>query len=351
MQAERRREPRLETSLWIGIPEVEGEPELEECNISASGMLLKTPRDAGAPGAVRMLHLVTADLAASIEIMAQVVRVVEAKDENGARVLEATGFDFLPHQPEELETFMRQVLDGAATVPTRTPTKTAPRARIDPPVEAPRTDRATDLSVLGMLIDTNCAVESDAKVTVTIELPSSQESVQFSGRVLGSRNLEDGGDEDLYSVEVGFDDFGELRNAPESSRAAENASGASERDGNITAAAARGRAAGILSGNLSEIALPSLLGFFDLERASGILQLGQDGQEAVLFVKDGSILDVEMQPPADSAENALATLLEWPDGAFVFTFQSVERDNVIGKSTTALLMDCAQQSDEKSRGA
>ena len=50
-QAERRREPRFETRLWVGIPDVDGEPELEPCNISAAGMLLRTRRDAGAPGA------------------------------------------------------------------------------------------------------------------------------------------------------------------------------------------------------------------------------------------------------------------------------------------------------------
>ena len=54
-QGDQRRAPRFETRLWVGIPEVEGEPELEKCDISASGMLLWTRRDAGSPGAVRML--------------------------------------------------------------------------------------------------------------------------------------------------------------------------------------------------------------------------------------------------------------------------------------------------------
>jgi hypothetical protein len=74
-QVERRREPRFETRLWVGIPDVEGEPELEKCNISAVGMLLRTRRDAGAPGAVRMLRLVTSDLGAEIEIMAPRARI------------------------------------------------------------------------------------------------------------------------------------------------------------------------------------------------------------------------------------------------------------------------------------
>ena len=39
--AERRREPRFETNVWVGIPDVDGEPELERCDISANGMLLR----------------------------------------------------------------------------------------------------------------------------------------------------------------------------------------------------------------------------------------------------------------------------------------------------------------------
>ena len=77
---DRRRAPRFGTRLWVGIPEAEGEPELERCDISASGLLLRTPRDAGAVGAVRMLRLVTADLGAGINIMALVVRVIATDD-------------------------------------------------------------------------------------------------------------------------------------------------------------------------------------------------------------------------------------------------------------------------------
>ena len=114
--ADRRREPRFETSLWVGIPEAEGEPELETCNISAGGLLLRTPRDAGAPGSVRMLRLVTGDLGAEIEIMARVVRVEAIEDAEFGRLLEATSFEFLPHQPQELEAFLREVIEGEIAV-------------------------------------------------------------------------------------------------------------------------------------------------------------------------------------------------------------------------------------------
>ena len=53
--------------------------------------------------------------------------------------------------------------------------------------------------------------------------------------------------------------------------------------------------------------------------------------------------------PASSPIESLADLLEWPEGAFEFSFQMVERDDAVGQSTTAVLMECARISDERSR--
>ena len=97
---DRRRAPRLRTKLWVGIPEVDGEPELEECDISVTGLLLRTRRDAGAPGGVRMLRLVNADQDVALEIMAHVVRVIAYDDVVMGRVIEGIAFEFLPHGDE-----------------------------------------------------------------------------------------------------------------------------------------------------------------------------------------------------------------------------------------------------------
>ena len=211
-RAERRREPRFETRLWVGIPDVDGEPELEKCNISAAGMLLRTRRDAGAPGAVRMLRLVTADLGVEIEIMARVVRVVATEDVERGRVIEATAFEFLPHQPRELEDFLCEALGVEMSE--------APAASVEPRVPAGATDLpgneqpacVSALSVSGMVIDTNRAVEAGTRVWVEIEMPSSRSATRFAGRAVEGRPIENAGDEQLYRVEVGFN--GELEDEP-----------------------------------------------------------------------------------------------------------------------------------------
>jgi hypothetical protein len=193
-----------------------------------------------------------------------------------------------------------------------------------------------------MVVDTNRAVEAGTRIWVEIETPSSRGATRFAGRAVESRPIENAGDEPLYRLEVGFD--GGLADEP----------GQERRGSSVADPASAGRDSretkGVhMSGTLSEVGLPSLLGFFELERASGVLQLEQDAKKAALFVREGSILDVESEPAAPSASEALARLLEWPDGAFEFTFQPVERADAIGTPTTALLMDFARRSDESSR--
>ncbi len=146
-------------------------------------------------------------------------------------------------------------------------------------------------------------------------------------------------EEELYCVEVAL---GEMQIQPreerrDSSSAPPDEGPSQKRDG------------AHLTGSLSEVALPSLLGFFELERASGVLRLEQESMTATVFVKDGFILDVESEPTGISPTDVLADLLETSDGVVQFSFETVERANAIGMSTGALLIDCARRSDENAR--
>ncbi len=362
MQTERRREPRFETNVWVGIPDVDGEPELEQCNISANGMLLRSRRDAGQPGAVRMLRIVTADLGTSIEIMAHVVRVAERDDAELGRVIEATAFEFLPHQPEELEDFLCESMKcSISAVP---PVSAAPSVPANAPElleEAPPASEGA-LRASRMVIGTNCAVEVGTRVWVEIEMPSSPDAVRLAGRAVKSRPQKGGRDDEGYRIEISFDGVAELEDAPKraDSRVADPASerrgsprhdGPDRRSGSNSKRQGRERRGVHLSGSLAEVGLPSLLGFFELERASGVLHLEQGSKTASLFVREGSIVDVESEPPNPSPTEALVSLLGWPDGAFEFNFGTVDRDDVVATSTTALLMESARQSDERAREA
>ena len=340
-----RRAPRFGTRLWVGIPEAEGEPELESCVLSAYGMLLRTPRDAGSPGSVRMLRLVTEDLGAGINIMSRVVRVVMANNGQGGQVIEATAFEFLPHNPQELEEFMRAVVAGEIEVSA----DNSPDHQYEVQVDRRRGDRESDsvreLCISGIVIDSNRALEQGAVVSIEIEAPFSRDrELRITGQAVKSSLIEDTGEGERYLVEVSFGK-GEERWVSKVADVVDTLVSSTE----TTSRPGSDREGVHLSGSLSEVALPSLLAFLELERSTGVLDLERDCTKVKVFVQDGRLFDIELDPPGPAPIDALADLLEWPEGAFEFGFQLVERDDVIGQSTTALLMECVRISDERSR--
>jgi len=346
---QQRREPRFETKIWVGIPEAEGDPEVESCNISASGMFLRTSRDAGTRGAVRMLRLVSADLGASIEILAHVVRVEEHEDPALGRVIDGTAFEFLPHHPRELEEFLSQVVEGEISVlPIPSPGRRPAADTSDPsedaqpgtPTEEPQ-PALSKLNVSGMLLDANRPFERGTRMWLEIEMPSAHSRLRLGGRAVTNKRLADVGDEARYATRVKFEFGPEFADGPPDAASASVSAEASS--------GKRRQKQGVhLSRSLAEVSMPSLLGFFEFEKASGVLLLEQDSTKASIFVRDGCIVDVDSEPAESPALDRLNGLLRWPDGEFEFRFQSVERDDVIGTSTITLLLECARQSDEES---
>ena len=159
---ERRRAPRLSTNLWVGLPEVDGGPQLSKCNISVSGVLVQSRRDVGDPGVVRMLHLGRVGDDRMIEIMAHVVRVIACDDVKLGRVVEATAFEFLPEGNDQL----RQIAEFVGQV-AETEMASEPAAALDFSFPAQLTDSHDSagaatvraLGVSGMIIEAPWAIE------------------------------------------------------------------------------------------------------------------------------------------------------------------------------------------------
>jgi hypothetical protein len=321
---ERRREPRFEARIWVGIPEAEGEADVERCNISAGGMLLYTGRDAGEPGAVRLLRLVTGDLSDSVEVMAHVVRVHAALDSDGQKVRKATAFEFLTHRPEELIEFLGIALDGSFSVPA--PDRRA--LQLDGELPDPQADLAASLEISRIVLDSNRVLAEGTRISLELEEPDG-ESLQLSGTCIESLPLDGADKEDLYRVSVGLD--------------------AATDKGIASESGARDRTGMNLSGSLSEVAIMSLLGFLELERSSGVLSIQHESEKASIFISGGNVLDVEADPAGLPAMESLVGLLAWSEGTFEFNFQSVDRLDVIGRTTTSLIMECAQLQDEADR--
>ena len=347
-RAQARRAPRLRTRLRVGIPDVEGDPGLEKCLLSLSGMLLHTNRRAGEPGAVRMLRLVNAGCDVAIEIMARVVRVMTPDDAGGGQGIESISFEFLPdgdEQLRELVEFLRRVAEAETT------SEAQEAGNVRAPAEP--SDRLGDvLDVLGLVLDTTCPIAPGAKIRAEIEIPASGRRIRLSGKTLGTESIGQGETEELYRVQVGIDRVeamgADLPGQGPEEESVENLVNALRAGASPRERPARQREGVHLSGSLAEVGLPSLLGFVDLERASGVLRLTRDAQEATVFVSEGRIVDVE-SGISGAPTDVLGVLLGWSEGEFAFAFQAVEREDVVGKATTALLLDLARESDEASR--
>jgi DNA-binding response OmpR family regulator len=115
-------------------------------------------------------------------------------------------------------------------------------------------------------------------------------------------------------------------------------------------AAARKEEKNSLRGDLAQVSLPSLFTFLELERKTGRLAvLGE--KSGYVWVRDGRPLRVEIEDaePYLSQSEMMTALLDWRDGQFDFSSEPVEGDDKLSTSFTALLLEHARVSDERSR--
>ncbi len=105
-----------------------------------------------------------------------------------------------------------------------------------------------------------------------------------------------------------------------------------------------------LRGDIEQVGLPSVLGFLEMERKTGILLVIGD-RPARLFIREGRPLRVEIgaPDPRASQEQLALELLGWTSGQFEFAAQDVPDDNALNTSLTALLLEHARRADEAGR--
>jgi hypothetical protein len=104
-----------------------------------------------------------------------------------------------------------------------------------------------------------------------------------------------------------------------------------------------------LSGKLSQISMPSALWLLDQERLSGELEFRRDGEQVILFLSEGRVIDVESPNNERNPRDHLSALMKWRDGEFEFRVRDVDRPDRLGVPTQGLLLDLAVASDEADR--
>jgi DNA-binding response OmpR family regulator len=103
-----------------------------------------------------------------------------------------------------------------------------------------------------------------------------------------------------------------------------------------------------LRGDLSQVALSSLLILIELERKTGLLQLrAPNGPSAQVLVRDGKVVHARLddaEEPVDA--ECVYYLLTWTAGEFEFVMCLIEGSDRVNVSTTHLLMEGARLMDE-----
>ena len=102
MERDRRRSPRVWTTLWLALEGIDAEMRPHTGNLSATGIYFHSDRAVGEPGTVEWVVLSSADRAVSLEIMACVVRCVRVADRDEWGI----GLEFMPESANATALFV-----------------------------------------------------------------------------------------------------------------------------------------------------------------------------------------------------------------------------------------------------
>jgi DNA-binding response OmpR family regulator len=115
--------------------------------------------------------------------------------------------------------------------------------------------------------------------------------------------------------------------------------------------AAEQAAADGMRGDLSKVPLASLLQLAELERRTAMLQLLRPGESAIVHVRDGAVVRIDLAEAHDRLEGMarLFHLLDWTEGRFELTTSAAAVEETLDLRTSFVLLEYARQYDEALR--
>jgi hypothetical protein len=371
---EGRRGARVATTFLVALEEIEKTPQPRQGDISTTGVYFETPVDVGPTGTIHWIHLVSIDHAKHLRVMAYVVRGAMVSKSSGEHIRGAA-FEFMPESDEAIaavQDFVKYVLGRRASgmLPQISPHLDADAAAgSDKAPSSGGVAVVRKLSVRSMVLETSWAVIPGESLRVDIAAPGMTRRIRLEGkavRVLPGKTTSPS----TYTIEVEVHEETDRPLRHDSSmgmmKVAPPASAAPAPDGDTDETLrqlddllsslivppsddSRRKRAHHLAGQLSSVHLPTLLSLFDMERMTGELTVRHDIEEVRIYVDAGILVDIEPLHAGETARARLRAVLGWHAGSFEFDMLPVERENRIGMSTTALLLDLARQHDEESQ--
>lgn len=358
MGSERRRAARINARMWVRLEGVDTDWRLRRTNMSVSGVFIELDRGVGEPGSVQRLSLRSQSLEHEVHLLVRVIRVIASSDLWHGTKVAGAAFEFMPDSQdmrEKVEALTRHLL---SLKPESLPTPLAPQgaAQVNMPATldgAKATLKA--LSISGMMLETSWEAQPGEVIRCEIQAPGSQRTFRLEGEVVDAVQDVDASGSTGYHVQVQFHDKHGRVAAP-ARRAAEGLSINDAIDALLEEAVFTPRETGFvipnehLGGLLSRIRLPSLLGFVEIERLTGVCTLLQGADVVHLYLLAGQLIDVDSpQKPSADPLAVLGPCMNWTEGKFEFALSDVTRPPRIHMSTTHLLLKLTTEYEEQKR--
>ncbi len=346
---EPRRGARIAASFWVGIEGIDDRPTLRQGNLSATGMYFETPVSIGPAGSVQFLHVESEDHRVVVQVLARIIRTSMISDITRGESV-GLAMEFMPSSSEgrsSLGRLVRHVVELGLRH------ESSVDHQFDVDVSGPhRGDRTSlqHLSVQKLTLETDWRANVGDPILLQIRSPhEGAQSFPLQGQVTSVNPAEEG-----YRVEVritGLSDVVDERTVP---NAAIDRGDLDKEVGMFTDLVSAPvddfslPAPQHLSGQLSRIKLPTILGLMEMERLSGELRFNAHGRsELVLYLDRGRPIDlVDTSGGSATPRQLLAQLMGWSEGEFHFVVEESVREDRFGTSMTSVILDLARAEDE-----
>jgi Domain of unknown function (DUF4388) len=342
----------------VGLDDV---PRRRRGNISVTGVYFEVDDFDAEPGTVERLELSSTDGNCSVVCLACLARVMTVVDLWETARVTGVAFQFLPGDEA-----MRQDILGLVSHVARQRLlgdevlleQLGLDASLNIGTEDPRTARIQTMRSTSLVLETEWPVERGARVGLAIEASEGAQLVRIQGVVDEARSLSCDSDDgqSRYRVQVALTtpDPKDPDLAPETSEPAGatlDDAFASLLDNLLKPDAIQPPLARAphIAGDLGRVAIASVLSLLEVERMTGSLRLLHNAQKAVLFVKEGRMLDAELVDSDEKPLEVLELVLQWERGSFRFVVEEVDRPDLLRMTTTALILDALREVDENSR--
>ena len=283
-------------------------------DLSLTGLFVELERDVGEPGTVHQLRMRSRDKVVRLDIEGRVARVTRSDDLLHSTLITGVGFKLLAYNAESRSALDRFVSHVA-------------KCRI----EELRDDESGEYEIAGLSVETGWPLRKGERVGIEVPSPTGG-SVRYEGQAVRSRRGKAG----RFRTRVTL--TGEAP-APTAQRAV---GGIREALTDVPKPH--------LSGDLARFSMPTLLTLADLERTTGELRLTHGVERAIVYLCEGRVVDVEGIGDMSGAQQ-IGLLCGWTQGHFELFLRQVDRPDLFGIPTTALLIDLARAHDEAQRVA